>query len=206
MTQKNYFKNANFYGTTQIVNGDVHNVRAQNIPIQKDEAEIAKYSPEPVWRSSITIAWLTWASFIISLMSLFPIYKLIINPILHLIKDGVIVQNNNNIYVFILIPIVMLFFVVIALRRVAKNQTRHPLIFNYAINGIGHRISLEKINISKCPQCGGEMKYYNKPIEWDYIYYSNGNKKIRIIKTTPALECKRNSEHWYKVDPAEDKI
>lgn len=29
MTQKNDFKNANFYGNTQIVNGDVHNVHTQ---------------------------------------------------------------------------------------------------------------------------------------------------------------------------------
>lgn len=32
MTQKNDFKNANFYGNTQIVNGDVHNVHTQNTP------------------------------------------------------------------------------------------------------------------------------------------------------------------------------
>lgn len=58
MTQKNDFKNANFYGNTQIVNGDVHNVHTQNTPNSINENEIATYTPEPIWRSPITMAWL----------------------------------------------------------------------------------------------------------------------------------------------------
>lgn len=46
MTQKNDFKNANFYGNTQIVNGDVHNVHTQNTPNSINENEIATYTPE----------------------------------------------------------------------------------------------------------------------------------------------------------------
>ena len=63
MTQKNDFKNANFYGNTQIVNGDVHNVHTQDAPDLINEKKIATYTPEPIWRSPITMAWLTWASF-----------------------------------------------------------------------------------------------------------------------------------------------
>ncbi len=205
MAQKNNFKKSNFYGNTQIVNGDIYN---HNVLSQENESPGVVYSPEPIWRSPITMAWLTWASFLISLAGLLPIYKLIVKPILYLINNGIIMQDgiNNNIYIFIFMAIVILFFITIALRKIAKYQTRYPLIFNYAISGIGHRISLEKISISQCPQCGGEMKYYNKPIEWEHVYYSNGSKKKRVTRTTPALECKRNSEHWYKVDPAEDKI
>lgn len=44
MTQKNDFKNANFYGNTQIVNGDVHNVHTQNTPNSINENEIATYT------------------------------------------------------------------------------------------------------------------------------------------------------------------
>ncbi|AZR59458.1 hypothetical protein [Eikenella corrodens] len=208
MTQKNDFKNANFYGNTQIVNGGVHNVHTQNAPDSINENEIATYTPEPIWRSPITMAWLTWASFLISLSGLLPIYKLIVKPILYLVNDGYIIRSgiSNNIYIFILMAIVILFLIAIVLRRITKYQTRYPLVFNYAISGMGHRIILEKISISQCPQCGGEMKYYNKPIEWEEIRYPDGSKKRRVTRTTPALECKRNREHWYKVDPAEDKI
>ena len=43
----------------------------------------------------------------------------------------------------------------------------------------------------------GKMKYYNKPIEC---------RHGKITKAIPALECLRNHEHWYKVEPAEDRI
>ena len=56
MTQKNDFKNANFYGTTQIVNGNVHNVHTQDAPDLINEKKIATYTPEPIWRSPITMA------------------------------------------------------------------------------------------------------------------------------------------------------
>ena len=44
MTQKNDFKNANFYGNTQIVNGDVHNVHTQDAPDLINEKKIATYT------------------------------------------------------------------------------------------------------------------------------------------------------------------
>lgn len=50
------------------------------------------------------------------------------------------------------------------------------------------------------------MKYYSKPIEWVDKYYSDGRTKREVTKRIPVLECKRNSEHWYEVDPAEDKV
>lgn len=191
MGQKNNFKNANFHATTQIVEGDVYNINSERKECQ------ATYHPEPIWRSKITLATLAWARIIISFLSLFPIYKVIIEPIQMLLSSNYEnIGNNNYLFIFLLILLV-LFFMVLTLRYIVKKQIRYPLILNYAINGKGHRLTLEKIKIDPCPQCGGEMKYYNKPIEW------NGNK---VTKTTPALECLRNHEHWYKVDPAEDRI
>lgn len=70
MAQKNNFKKSNFYGNTQIVNGDVYN---HNVLSKENESSGAVYTPEPIWRSPITIAWLTWASFLISLIGLLPI-------------------------------------------------------------------------------------------------------------------------------------
>ncbi|MFC0819619.1 hypothetical protein [Moraxella marmotae] len=204
MAQKNNFKKSNFYGTIQIVNGDIHN---HNVLSQEDGCPRAKYTPEPIWRSPITMAGLTWAGFIISLIGLLPIYKLVVTPILHFIKNGSLIHNatDNNIYLFIMMIIVALFFIVIILRSIAKYQTRYPLIFNYAVSGMRHRLTLEKMSISPCPQCGGKMRYYNKPTEWINMP-TNGGIKRKVTKFTPALECRRNSNHWYEIDPAEDKI
>ena len=45
------------------------------------------------------------------------------------------------------------------------------------------------------------MKYYNKIIEKRY----SPDGEVSYIKT-PALECLRNEEHWFKVDTTEDLI
>lgn len=83
---------------------------------------------------------------------------------------------------------------------------KNPLFFNFAISGYGNRLTIEKIHIEGCPQCGGKMKYYNKPVEWREILRSDGSTKREVTKRIPVLECKRNAEHWYAVDPAEDRV
>ena len=80
------------------------------------------------------------------------------------------------------------------------------MVLNYAVNGYGKRIMIEKIYIDKWPKCGGDMRYYNKPIEWVDKHYSDGKTKRNITKRIPVLEYRRNSAHCYKVNPAEDRI
>ncbi|WP_410678941.1 hypothetical protein [Avibacterium paragallinarum] len=191
MGQKNNFKNANFHSTTQIVQGDVYNINSEN-----KEFTTASYQPEPIWRSKITLAILNWAGTIMGLFSLFPLYKGIIEPIKMLLSSDY--KNiGNNYFIIPLIILIALLSVVLMLRNIVKKQLRYPLAFNYAISGKGQELILEKIKTGPCPQCGGKMRYYSKPIEW------TGKK---VTKAIPALECLRNSEHWYKVDPAEDKV
>lgn len=188
-----------FNGTTNIIAGN-----SNNIGINEEE-KTAKYTAEPVWRSSITMALLTWLGIIISLIEVFPIYK-IFNSIITILKEK---NTQNNIsyikYSMIFIILIFILIVILWLRSITKRETRHPLFFNYAINGFGRKISIEKIHINNCPKCGGKMKYYNKPVEWNEYYY-NGKIKREITKRVPVLECKRNSEHCYEVDPAEDKL
>lgn len=89
------------------------------------------------------------------------------------------------------------------LRDVTKKQTRKPIIRGWAINGKNKRITVERIKPGKCPKCRGKMKYYNKPIQRSRSVDINGKVKRRVIKRAPALECLRNSNHSYLVDPAE---
>ncbi|MEB3059063.1 hypothetical protein [Parvimonas sp. D9] len=188
-----------FNGTTNIIAGN-----SNNIGINEEE-KTAKYTAEPVWRSPITMALLTWLGIIISLIEVFPIYK-IFNSIITILKEK---NTQNNIsyikYSMIFIILIFILIVILWLRSITKRETRHPLFFNYAINGFGRKISIEKIHINNCPKCGGKMKYYNKPVEWNEYCY-NGKIKREITKRVPVLECKRNSEHCYEVDPAEDKL
>lgn len=189
-----------------IFNGPTNIVAGNNYYKEAEEDKVASYTPEPVWRSPITMAMLSWMGFIISLIGLFPIYKMFESVINLITNKSIKVDLNNNIYIIIFAVLFILFVLVLCLRNITKKETRHPLFFNYAISGLGRKITIEKIRIDKCPICGGTMKYFNKAVEWRDITYSDGRTKREVTKKVSALQCKRNSNHWYEVDPAADKL
>lgn len=199
--QNNFNGTTNFNGPVQFAAGDINN--GDSVA----EKNIAQYTAEPIWRSPITMAILTWISVVIGIASLLP-FGHIIKNVLELLKGNVKMLSSEEIQIYSIVFMVLfcLFIIIFSLRRITKKQTRHPICFNYAISGYGGRLNLERIHIDKCPLCGGKMKYYNKPIEWREIVKSNGSTKREVIKRVPALECKRNARHWFEVDPAEDKI
>ena len=187
-----------------IFNGPTNIVAGNNYSKEAEEDKVASYTPEPVWRSPITMAMLSWMGFIISLIGLFPIYKMFESVINLITNKSIKVDLNNNIYIIIFAVLFILFVLVLCLRNITKKETRHPLFFNYAISGLGRKITIEKIRIDKCPICGGTMKYFNKAV--GCITYPDGRTKLEVTKKVPALQCKRNSDHWYEVDPAADKL
>ena len=190
-----------------VFNGPTNIIAARNFSSQGPKLEkAATYMPEPIWRSPITMALLTWIGFILSLIEIIPFYK-IVEPLIILLTEKRIETNENHyLYVVFFVIVMFLLILIFRLRTITKKETRQPLFFNYAISGIDGKITIEKIHINNCPKCGGKMKYYNKPVEWVDRHYSNGRTIREIKKRTPVLQCRRNPEHCYKVDPAEDKI
>lgn len=161
-----------FNGPTNIVSGNNTDFNGNSL------GKTATYEPEPVWRSPITMAILSWMGIFISLIGIFPFYKLF-EPLINLFtnKSIQINANNNIIYWGILaIVIIILLAIIVWLRDITKRETRHPLFFNYAISGLGRKLTIEKIHIDKCPICGGTMKYFNKAVEWRDTTYPNGKK------------------------------
>lgn len=199
--QNNFNGTTNFNGPVQFSAGDIIN---DGFVCEQNEA---KYTPEPRWRSPFTLAILSWTSLIVGILSLIPFSQIIKNT-LNILKGKFQIESNYSIqvYSFTFIALVLLFLLVFSLRRIAKKQIRIPLFLNYAISGYGKRLAIEKIHIAECPQCGGKMRYYNKPVEWIDKHYSDGKTKREITKRIPVLECKRNHEHCYAVDPAADKV
>lgn len=197
---KNIFNGeVNFYGSTQFATGNIYN----NV---ESDCEKATYKPEPVWRSPFTLAVLSWISFIIGVLGLFPFGTMI-----KCVVDGIVSADftffqKAEPYAIVSTLLICLVVFFILLRDIAKKQTRHPLRFNYAISGYGKRLTLEKIHTGKCPRCGGKMRYYNKPVEWVDKYFSDGKTEREVTKRSPVLECERNSEHCYWIDPAEDVV
>lgn len=198
--KNNFNGETNFNGPTQIVAGNVINNVADSYEKK------ANYNPEPVWRSPFTMAVLSWISVAIGILGVFPIGKILKSVVDFFKSQDITSILEVQPYTILFMILILLFVIFLSLRRIVKNQTRYPLLFNFAISGYGRRLTLEKIHIDKCPQCGGKMKYYNKPVEWVDKYYSDGRTKREFTKRVPVLECKRNAEHCYRVDPAEDKI
>ena len=71
-------------------------------------------------------------------------YKMF-ETVINLITNKSIKVDLNNIYVIISSVIFILFVLVFCLRSITKKETRHPLFFNYAISGLGRKITIEKI-------------------------------------------------------------
>ena len=195
-------ENNSFGNGTQIAD-----VIVNNCVKQEEKQDGAMYKSEPIWRSPFTMAVLTWLSCIIGILSLLPLGKIVRN-ITALFSGSLETLNANDIQISLLAFIVlfMLLMITLTVRRIANLQTRHPLICNFAINGYGKKIVIEKIHTEKCPKCGVKMKYYNKPIEWVDRFYSDGKVKREVTKRIPVLECKRNSNHYYVADYAEDRV
>ncbi|MFU9915708.1 hypothetical protein [Fannyhessea vaginae] len=190
-----------FNGPTNIVSGNNTDFNGNSL------GKAATYTPEPVWRSPITMAILSWMGIFISLIGIFPFYKLF-EPLINLFtnKSIQINANNNIIYWGILAIVIILLAIIAWLRDITKRETRYPLFFNYAISGLGRKLTIEKIHIEKCPKCGGEMKYFNKAVEWRDTTCPNGKTKHEVTKKVPVLQCKRNPDHCYEVDPAADRV
>lgn len=49
------------------------------------------------------------------------------------------------------------------------------------------------------------MKYYARPAEWITHQDQNGNIKKEVTKRISVLECTRNPDHCFPVDPAEKR-
>ncbi len=201
----NFNGQMNFNGSTQIATGDIiNNVYCDD---SIDEYTKASYTPEPVWRSPFTMAVLTWISVVKGILGLIP-FTTIIRIGFGGRRGNINEVSSNGIQVYVIVFAIsaLLLICLISLRGIVKKQIRVPIGLNYAFSGYGGRITLEKIYIDKCPICAGQMKYYNKPVEWIDRHYSDGKTKREVTKRVPALECKRNHEHCYAVDPAADKL
>ena len=168
----------------------------------------ASYDAVPKWRSPFTQAVLSWVGVVLGIFGIVPIWK-IFEPFLDVFRGKYAVPLVGTyffLWIVSLVVTVSMFSLVRSLRGLTKREVRRPLGLGWAISGYNHRITLEKIEVSRCPICNGKMKYYMKPIKWIDWIKKNGSRWREITERTSALECKRNSEHWFKVDPAEDKV
>lgn len=178
-----------------------------NNDAKKTEKTVARYTVETKLKSNITkpiLDILTVVSSIITIISFVNISL----PVINLFQGNINREKDYHqiVWIFILIICLALIIILVSLSRVAKKQIRVPLIMGYAVNGMGRKLTFEKIIPGKCPVCNADMKYYNKAVEYSDIVLDNGKVKRKVIRKVPALECERNAKHWYEIDPAEEPL
>lgn len=158
------------------------------------------YEVIPKWRSPLTQARLSWIGAITGILSFFPLLGYLI-PFFQFILNSVPDTTMNFLTLIAFIALIMIAIFAFRLRDLTTKQLRFPIVSGWAISGHGHRITIERIKPGKCPQCDGTMRYYYKPTDWEYVTTPNGYRKKKVTKRTPMLECCRNSDHYYPVDP-----
>jgi len=181
----------------------VLNQDSSNLPSVKYE-----YEAVPKWRSPLTQALLSWVGLVIGVAGVLPVWQ-IFKPFVDLVRGrGVPVVESDRTFLWELLSLVVLGLLcaVLFLRRLTSTETRRPLVLGWAVSGYGRRITVERVLASRCPICGGKMKYYLKPTEWGYRVDSSGVRRREVVRKAPALECYRNPDHWCEVDPAEDGV
>ena len=207
MTNKDSFNGGTNIGVGNTAGGDIY-AAGRDVYIQKkDDKPVAEYEAKVIWKTPLTKSVLGFSGILSSVASAFTIFKGI-EPLINWFRNsntGQFKGINEN-FLFIFLGIFLLTIIIFYLRSITSKETRQPLMFNYALSGIGNRLSIEKVEVAACPICNGKMKYDNKPTAWDRVIDPNGKEKRIVTERVPALECKRNSKHWFEVDPAEDKI
>jgi len=204
MSSNNFNGNNKFNGVTQVAGRDINNYYSNN----SDSLE-PKHEPKVVWDTPFTKKVLSMISLVIGILEVISGSKLVgfMLNFSTLLKNGVINSGDNFQLVgmmSVFLPILLFFF--LRLRVITQKETRRPIFFNYAISGYGNKLKIEKMQIAKCSICGGTMKYYNRIIDKRPAVSSDGTVKTQVLKKSPAIACKRNSDHFWLVDPAENKI
>lgn len=95
-------ENNSFGNGTQIAD-----VIVNNCVKQEEKQDRAEYKPEPVWRSPLTLAVLTWMSFIIGILSLLPLGKMI-RGVAVLFSGSLETLNTNDIQINLLAFVIFL--------------------------------------------------------------------------------------------------
>lgn len=60
------------------------------------------------------------------------------------------------------------------------------------------RLALLRLR-GRCQNCGGELRFYLKPVEWHFETVDGRRKRVVDLRE-PAAECRKNPRHWYTLE------
>lgn len=177
----------NYYGTS-----------SEDGPVELDFG--AKWS----WKSPFTQAILGWTSLFFSIFSAASFYKLFRSV---LDSTGTAIASPSTSYwVWFVLFVVCLatFALASTMWRIVRLRLHAfaPVSFlPVATESEGH-FAVAKYQ-GRCPRCDGKLRFYSKPVAWRTVPTSGGGTKEKVANRVLAAECRRNHEHWWKLDPTD---
>lgn len=182
--------------------GDIHGPAYQaggdiNIGMSSPEPSV-EYGASWSWRSPLTLAALTWLSVALGVLGVVAGWQGLM-PLINMLRNGRLPNGPPNLsWLITFVVVAVLFLIALVLRRVAKHRTQHffALPGMPAITGWGGRVGLAKFR-GRCPICGGNLRFYDKPTHWIEDLQSGRRK---ITARSMAAECVKNEDHWWPVD------
>ena len=167
--------------------------------------EPAPYEVKWSWKSPFTQAMLGWIGVALGLVSFLAGYQAF-GPNFSSLLNGEGASLETGIapdaaWIYVFLAAIVLLAVVIGLFRVAKNQTqRVGPSFLPVLTGWDHRLGLARFTGS-CSMSRGKLRFCNKPTQRAVNLESGVRGKI--LELQMAMECVRNGDHWWRMDPAE---
>ena len=62
----------------------------------------------------------------------------------------------------------------------------------------GGQVVIEKY-AGDCPECGGKLRFYNRPVRWHYEPDEAGRRAV-VDERSPSAECRRDLRHWWTIE------
>lgn len=169
-----------------------------------------EFDPVPLWRSPFTSGVLTWVSVLLGAAAFLPGWK-----VLESAKPGAgpLFRNGDSqagapsgmLAVLALAFLVVLFAATASLASVAYREVRLRLFGSFALNGLGRRITLERIETKPCPTCGGRLQFRTVPLAWVPKYVNGTYTGREVTAKTMGIVCNRDSDHWWRVQSADPR-
>lgn len=130
-------------------------------------------------------------------------------PLVRNLRNTTTTTFNASTYVPIYVSVGALLLAVVAaqLAHLVKHQLRTLGRFAFlpAVIGVNGRLTVAKF-AGRCNRCGGKLRFYAKPTRWVDHYRADGGKYREVTERQLAAECRRNPEHWARIDPAEAQL
>lgn len=156
------------------------------------------------WKSPLTQAVLGWVSVFLSIFSAASFYRLIRLALGSSGDAPALTAASSGVWLALFACCLVALLLALAMWRIVRLRLHAftPISFlPVATESEGH-FAVAKYE-GTCRTCDGKLRFYKRPVEWKSVPAFGGGTRDKVTKRVMAAECRRNPEHWWKLDPTD---